>query len=287
MSQPLVIIVTGANRGIGRAICEQILSRPNSPPLQLFATSRKGEDLNLDAGGGAKGEIVYPKLDISSRESIAALRDRIESETDGHVSVLVNNAGVNLDAPGSYGPENAKKTLDVNFRGTVEMCQAFLPFLSRAGNQGGGRIVNLASVASSIKAYSPEIQARIRDASDLKELEQLAREFESSVSTSTEQSTGFGPPGRSYSVSKALLRSATNLLARQNPSLLINSCCPGWISTDMGKLVGSRPPKTPQQGAQIPVRLAVDGDFNGVSGAYFANDSVRSKERGRVQEWDA
>lgn len=35
--------------------------------------------------------------------------------------MLINNAGVNLDAPGSYGPENVRRTLDVNFRGTVEV----------------------------------------------------------------------------------------------------------------------------------------------------------------------
>lgn len=55
----------------------------------------------------------------------------------------------------------------------------------------------------------------------------------------------------------------------------------------MGSSISSRtrPPKTVKEGARIPVRLALDDDFGQVSGAYFANDSVRSKELGKVQEW--
>ena len=51
----------------------------------------------------------------------------------------------------------------------------------------------------------------------------------------------------------------------------------------MGSLIG-RPPKTPAEGAKIPVRLAFD-DIQGVSGKYWANASVRSREEGEVQEW--
>lgn len=54
----------------------------------------------------------------------------------------------------------------------------------------------------------------------------------------------------------------------------------------MGKLVGrGNAPKTPEEGAQIPVRLAFE-DLGGTTGAYFANDSVRSRELGKVQKWD-
>lgn len=54
------------------------------------------------------------------------------------------------------------------------MCKAFLPLLSNTG-----RIVNLSSVASSLKPYSEAIQARIRDPNaTLTDLEQLAQEFE-------------------------------------------------------------------------------------------------------------
>lgn len=53
----------------------------------------------------------------------------------------------------------------------------------------------------------------------------------------------------------------------------------------MGGLVGNRtPPKSPTDGAAIPYKLAFE-DIGGVTGAYWANDNVRSKETGHVQEW--
>ncbi len=54
-----------------------------------------------------------------------------------------------------------------------------------------------------------------------------------------------GWPKQAYSVSKACINALTAVLAGENPGLLINSCCPGWVSTDMGKMVGSAPPKHP------------------------------------------
>src|ERR1700761_223743 len=99
-----------------------------------------------------------------------------------------------------------------------------------------------------------------------------------SVSTKTESGSGFFGPGRAYAFSKACINALTRILARENPGLLINACCPGWVKTDMGLSIG-RAPKTAEDGAKIPVRLALD-DIGSVSGAYWANASVRSKEDG-------
>lgn len=106
------------NRGIGRAICQSILSRPDLPSLKLFATSRKGEDLGLSATAN-NGNILYSRLDISSPDSIHAFGDEVKKH--GDVNVLINNAGINLDA--KYGPETVRETLDVNYRGTVKVCR--------------------------------------------------------------------------------------------------------------------------------------------------------------------
>ena len=102
------------NRGIGQAICRLILSKPEIPNLRLIATSRKGGDLGFESD-----KVLYPKLDISSRDSIKSLADDVDK-----VDVLINNAGVNLDA--QYGPETAKQTLDVNYRGTLNVCVQYV-----------------------------------------------------------------------------------------------------------------------------------------------------------------
>jgi len=161
------------------------------------------------------------------------------------------------------------------------MCQSIIPLLSK-----NGRVVNVSSIASQLSQhYSSEIQARFRDpAANLASLSALASDFLATIPSHSEQASGFGPPRRSYSVSKALVNALTALLARQNPGLVVNACCPGWVSTDMGKLVGSKPPKTPEDGATIPLRLAF-GEIDGVSGRYWANGSIRGKGEGEVQEW--
>ena len=62
--------------------------------------------------------MLYPRLDISSRDSIKAFAGEVK-QYHGDVDVLINNAGINVDA--QYGYENARKTLDVNYRGTLEV----------------------------------------------------------------------------------------------------------------------------------------------------------------------
>ena len=117
MSSPHLIIVTGANRGIGKAICQQILKRPDLQSLKLFATSRSGDDLGLE-GVQADRQAVYRRLDVTNRESILGLRREVESEGGG-VTALINNAGVNLD--GEYSFETSRRTIEVNYRGTLEV----------------------------------------------------------------------------------------------------------------------------------------------------------------------
>ena len=48
-----------------------------------------------------------------------------------------------------------------------------------------------------------------------------------------------------YKISKSAQNAFTAVLARENPDVAINACCPGWVSTDMGKMIGGRPPKSP------------------------------------------
>ena len=79
----------------------------------MLATSRQGKDLELDSN------VSYPKLEIDDGQSINAFADDVAKQT-GKVDVLINNAGTYLD--GNYNHENAKKTLDVNYRGTLNVC---------------------------------------------------------------------------------------------------------------------------------------------------------------------
>ena len=251
--------------------------------MVLYAASRSGLDSGLKPA--LPNSIRYSKLDISLRESIDSFVARLRQK-EGRVDVLINNAGVRYD-------ENdfpaAKSTIAVNFTATMRLCQALLPLMEK-----GSRIVNLSSVACSLRGYGPQMQRRLRSSKDnmnLEELEGLSVNFLKSVQEGNLRENGWPDGGGSYSVSKALLNALTAVLARENPGIHINACCPGWVSTDMGQMVldegkvsGSTPPKSLEDGATIPLRLAI-GDIDGVSGQYWANASVFENAAGMVQPW--
>ncbi|KAL8850625.1 MAG: hypothetical protein Q9221_004411 [Calogaya cf. arnoldii] len=272
MNSPIIAIVTGANRGIGEAIC-QVLARTSQEPIILYAASRKGQDLGLTPAS-SKTTLRYPKLDIADRSSIDSLAKTIQKEHE-KVDVLINNAGVNLDL--DYSPANVKATLDTNYRGTLNMCQTFIPLLRE-----NGRIVNVSSTGSSLAGYSNEIQQRFRNPQmTLPDLDQMMDEYQESANNGTESCDGW--KRQAYGVTKAATNAMTAVLARENAGLTINACCPGWVDTDMGNLLG-RPPKTPADGAVIPIRLGFK-DIGNVTGRYWGNPSVRDKGDGHVQVW--
>lgn len=271
------------------------LAKDFSGPLCLYATSRKGENLGFKPTS-TETQIKYPKLDIADSKSIQNLALTIKREHDS-LDVLINNAGVNLDF--QYSLENVKTTLDTNYRGTLEviqlrelgravrvatyrgalqMCQTFSALL-----RPKGRIVNVSSAGSSLNNYSPELQSRFRNPKmTLPELEDMMQEYQAAVNNGIEQQHGW--PRQSYAVSKAAMNAMTATLARENKGLLINSCCPGWVATDMGKMISPTPPKDPIEGARIPVRLGF-GDIGDVTGRYWGNNSISGKGDGEVQEW--
>lgn len=263
-------VVTGSNRGIGLAITSQLAR--STTPLLIYATSRSGKSLDIVASD--HNEIRYAPLDISDASSI----EKLVADLD-HVDILVNNAGINLDS--NYNLTNAKQTFDVNYHGTLRSCQAFLSIMPKNGRS---RIVNVTSGACQLGNYAPAIQERFRDPHmTLDGLDTMADEYLNAVRDGSEEQTGWKHVEASYSVSKSCVTAMTAVLARMNPSILINCCCPGWVRTDMGSQVGEGG-KSPEDGAKIPVRLAI-GDIGGISGRYWANDGVENTADGEVQEW--
>ena len=78
--------------------------------------------------------------------------------------------------------------------------------------------------------------------------------FQQAVKNKNELDSGFGDKGQGYSVSKACVNAITAILARENPGLVINACCPGWVDTDMGGIMG-KPPKEPSKDPLRPVHV--------------------------------
>ncbi len=131
-------LVTGANRGIGRAFVEELLSHG---AVKVYATARNIEQLN-DLVAQGDGKVVAVPLDVTDSAAIAAAAKEL---TD--VDLLINNAGVaNFQGILSADTDQAARhEMEVNYFGTFDMIRAFAPVLKQ---NGGGTIVNMASIAS-------------------------------------------------------------------------------------------------------------------------------------------
>ncbi|MCJ1339224.1 hypothetical protein MMC09_004513 [Bachmanniomyces sp. S44760] len=301
------MIVTGANRGLGKEICQKAINSIRGP-LVLYAANRAGGDVEFE-NVTRNVTLKFPKVDITKPSDIQSLARIVEKE-HGKVDVLFNNAGILLaDSP----KENIKKTLDTNFRGTLRMCEEFIPLLKK-----DGRIVNITSTASTLGRFhdrireqmgnpelSPEdkdrmiahFQSTIDDGSadrgqvttklhdpdlSLDEVESMMADYLNCVEDGSAGRQGW--PEGCYGTSKACINAITTILARDNPGLIINACCPGWFLTDMGLFLGPCPPKSAANAAAIPFRLGFH-DIGGITGSYWANPSISSNDDGQVMKW--
>lgn len=179
---------------------------------------------------GELGEnVVARRLDVTDEESIQRCIASIDEEFGG-VDVLVNNAGIegggwSTDAA-DVDLDDVRELLETNLFGAWRLTQLALPLMRR---NAYGRIVN--------------------------------------VSSGMGQLSDMGGHAPAYRISKTGLNALTRMLTAElgDENILVNSCCPGWVRTDMG---GPGARRSVQEGADTPVWLATLPD-DGPRGGFF------------------
>jgi len=138
-----VAVVIGASRGIGRAIALRFAQAG----AKVVVSSRKLEGVGAvaDEIKAAGGEALALQAHVGQGDDLAALVTQT-IETFGRLDVAVNNAATNphLGPLLTADEGQLEKTLDVNLKGVFRGCKAVAPQMEK---QGGGKIINIASVA--------------------------------------------------------------------------------------------------------------------------------------------
>ena len=274
------VLVTGANKGIGLAIVTAVLDE-HEDTFVLLGTR------NLDRGRVALKSLTekHPawadrtdvlELDVSSDDSVAKAAGQVAGKSDSQPAPLyavVNNAGIGFGV--------LKSVIEVNTLGIRRVCEAFLPLLDASD----GRIVNVTSAAGPnfVATCSPVRQRFFLDTQvEWASLESLIEEclaIDGGKDAFADKGLG---DGNSYGLSKACANTYTLLLARENPTLRINACTPGFIETDMtrpyaeseGKAPSEMGMKSPAEGTRSALFLLF-GEPDG-NGHYYGSDTKRS-----------
>lgn len=211
--QGKVALVTGAARGIGKATALRLAGEGARVAVN-FSRDRTGAEETVAEIASAGGQAIAVQADVADRVAVMRMIDVVTSEL-GPVDVLVNNSGV-----ASYGSlldvddSEIDRVMGVNLRGALYCVQAVAPSMI---NRGGGRIINVSSIAA-LGTAVPQISL--------------------------------------YSVSKAALNMLTKRLALElgEHGINVNAVCPGGTNTALltaGQALISAP-AAPQQSGPPP-----------------------------------
>jgi NAD(P)-dependent dehydrogenase (short-subunit alcohol dehydrogenase family) len=221
-----VTLITGANKGLGYETARQLIDQGHTVYIGGRSVER-GEAAASELGGR------FVQLDVTDDESVETALGVI-AEREGHLDVLVNNAGISTTADVS-GPV-AREVFDTNVIGIVRVTQAALPLLEKSENPV---VVNVSSALGSFWAVTNPDRRQ------------------------------FHFPSIVYGASKAAVSMLTVQYAKARPEIKFNAVEPGFTATDLTPFSGAGQPV--EKGAEVIVRMASIGE-DGPTGTFQENE---------------
>lgn len=257
------VLVTGASRGIGKALCQALLEE--HPDIHVLLGSRsatKGnqvaQELIAKIGKDSGDRLEVVELDTASDESVSKAAAQIEAKHD-ELYGIVNNAGII-----GHGGQSKEEVMNTNYLGPRRVNDALIKLLKRPG----GRIVNVAS------ASGPNWLSSVRDAKLKSKLSQPWT-IDGGIEELDEMARTITLTSQTYGISKAFLNAYTCLHAQAEPDLIINSVTPGFIATDMGAALGATNPV--EKGVAPPLFALLHEELESApTGRYYGSDCKRS-----------
>ena len=243
-----LIIVTGANKGIGYALVEKLLQHKDKPNV-IMTYSALGEEAygNLvKKYPSEKDRLLTRELDLSSDTSISEFANWLHT-THQSFDVLINNAAVGdvndikKVKEFSLPPEQVKQFIQTNYHSTIKVTEALLPFLS-----DDGKIIMMSTFVAKLAMQGEATKDFLNDPNVTKDaLDKKLTEFEEKAIKGEQEAAGFSKSV--YSTTKAFLNAYTRFILP--PKLKGNQTCfslyPGWCKTSIGT---QDAPMTPEQG---------------------------------------
>ncbi|KAI3764461.1 hypothetical protein L2E82_14470 [Cichorium intybus] len=229
-------VVTGANKGIGFEICNQLASNG----VKVVLTSRD-EKRGIDALEKFKGThlsdlIIFHQLDVTDPNSVASLAQFVKNQF-GKLDILVNNCGIG---------------------GVVRDEEAF-----KASRTTGNEGLN--------NEWAKGILSDTENLTEEK-IDEVVNEFLNDFKEGLLESKGWPTTVSAYMISKAAMNGYTRMLAKKYKSFCINCVCPGYVKTDINYNMGVL---STEDGAETPVKIALFPN-GGPSGCFFDRDGVMS-----------
>ena len=145
-----VVVITGAARGIGRAIAEDLGQGGAKVAVNYVHSKGPAEELVAQLHQNGSPESIAIQADVSDPEQATRLIEETVKKF-GRIDVLVNNAGINIDrSMKNLTPEDWNKVIQNDLSGSFYTVKAALPYFIQ---QKGGKIINISSMNALVASF--------------------------------------------------------------------------------------------------------------------------------------